>query len=424
MTRLNQSDLDELDKVTANITAPILLEYVWWVLKEAQSLQIKQLYFLARDGYILHKIACLLCEKYHIKIACRYIYCSRYSLRIPSLHLIGDECYSLILGGGHRLSPKIILSRAALSATQRREVYQNLGLDFSDEEKILTRKEYENFAKKLKACKVFKKYLVKQSKASYNAAIGYLKQEGLTDGGKVGIVDVGWTGSIQRTLRQLLDSADEQAELTGFYFGMFKSKKSTADGGYKTFYFNHKTRPDKVAKFNNNLFECICSAPHGMTIGYKESAGKYLPILSAYEENPFVIANCNAIYRCCISLIDSHAFGKLNRDLIKKFTALNYRPTLKQASLFANFNFCDDVGESYLLPLAGASSPENLRQLSIFSRLFNLLFKNSLKDRISAPIFWAYGEIALSKQNFFGYKSYLRLNIFIWEMVRIWLKYR
>ena len=35
-----------------------------------------------------------------------------------------------------------------------------------------------------------------------------------------------------------------------------------------------------VPTFCNNLFECFCSAPHGMTTGYSECDGKIIPVLS------------------------------------------------------------------------------------------------------------------------------------------------
>ncbi|MEG0691598.1 MAG: hypothetical protein RR444_00775 [Oscillospiraceae bacterium] len=62
---MNQQDIDELNGVTEEITAPILFAYVWWVLKEADQIGLKKLYFLARDGYIMHKIACLIALGIH-----------------------------------------------------------------------------------------------------------------------------------------------------------------------------------------------------------------------------------------------------------------------------------------------------------------------------------------------------------------------
>lgn len=66
--------------------APVLYAYIYWVLKEAKKRDIHTLYFLARDGYIMNKIARVICENEELDICCRYLYCSRMSLRMPTYH--------------------------------------------------------------------------------------------------------------------------------------------------------------------------------------------------------------------------------------------------------------------------------------------------------------------------------------------------
>ena len=84
--------------------APVLYGYVCWVLKEAEKRGICTLYFLSRDGYILRKIAQQICEKKKMRIECRYLYCSRASLRMPAYHLIGEEAYRLLFQGGYHVT--------------------------------------------------------------------------------------------------------------------------------------------------------------------------------------------------------------------------------------------------------------------------------------------------------------------------------
>ena len=74
-----------------NVTAPILLPYVQWIVSLCIEKKIKRIYFLARDGYILMKIAEVVCDKLDVKLDLRYLYCSRYSLRLPLYHILGNE---------------------------------------------------------------------------------------------------------------------------------------------------------------------------------------------------------------------------------------------------------------------------------------------------------------------------------------------
>ena len=74
--------------VCRNYTAPVLLNYIWWILKEADKRKIDKLYFLARDGFIMQQIAVCLCEIFNLSIQCRYLYTSRAALRMPTYCLL------------------------------------------------------------------------------------------------------------------------------------------------------------------------------------------------------------------------------------------------------------------------------------------------------------------------------------------------
>ncbi|MFR1474267.1 MAG: hypothetical protein ACLSB9_00195 [Hydrogeniiclostridium mannosilyticum] len=60
----------------------------------------------------------------------------------------------------------------------------------------------------------------------------------MLDGDPVAVVDTGWTGSIQRSLRQLLRSAGGNGGISGFCFGLYQEPKDPADGDYMAWYFS------------------------------------------------------------------------------------------------------------------------------------------------------------------------------------------
>ena len=95
-----------------DIVGPVMLEYTRWIISESQKKGIKKLYFLARDGYLLSKIAKMIVEKQGLDIDCRYLYCSRASLRMPSYHIIDEnEMYDILLRGGYYVTPKSLFQR-------------------------------------------------------------------------------------------------------------------------------------------------------------------------------------------------------------------------------------------------------------------------------------------------------------------------
>ena len=103
------------DQIYVTLWAPALVQYVAWVLEEAQKNRQKRLYFLARDAYPMYLVAKKMVEYLHIPIEICYLRVSRYALRIPEYHLLGDACLDRIFLSGIDISFYQILNRAALS---------------------------------------------------------------------------------------------------------------------------------------------------------------------------------------------------------------------------------------------------------------------------------------------------------------------
>lgn len=415
-----------LDRISQFVAGPVLFSYIWWVLIEARRKGIKTLYFLARDGYVLQNIASDFCVKYSLNIECRYLYCSRASLRIPTYHLIGNEAYDLLFLYGYQVTPYSLLSRIDLSDAERSAVYEEIGLMFATENQRLTKRAFRNLTQKLRNSKVFQKYVQQKSKAAYAYTIGYLQQEKLLDCNSVAIVDSGWTGSMQRSLRQLLESAGYRGSITGFYFGMFVDPKEEKDGEYLTWYFN-KSSPkcDKIL-FCNNLFECILSAPHGMTFGYTKENGKYLPVL-AETPAPSSLDKINtqldgilsfaeqALHCTNFESFNAKALYKLTQKLIHRLMAF---PTKEEVRIYGDFLFCDDTTECYQMNLADASQVQQLRGYLILPRIFRRILSKSESSQY-AELFWPYGTLAfVAPLNQIWY----RINIYIWEWFRYTVK--
>lgn len=78
------------DEVFLHVYAPIMMEYVEWVLREARREGKQRLYFLARDGYMMYLAACRLAEDRNLDIAVRYLKISRLAVR-SALSGIGAE---------------------------------------------------------------------------------------------------------------------------------------------------------------------------------------------------------------------------------------------------------------------------------------------------------------------------------------------
>ena len=109
-------------EIYERVLAPTLYEYVLWVLQETLQSGKKRLYFLARDGYQMYLAAQQLCKQYDLDIECRYLKVSRYAVRVPEYHLLGERCLERICVGGIDVTFEKIMQRAALTDKEAEEI--------------------------------------------------------------------------------------------------------------------------------------------------------------------------------------------------------------------------------------------------------------------------------------------------------------
>ncbi len=409
-------------RLTAQVTAPVLFAYVWYVLREAEAMGLKRLYFLARDGYVLLEIAREIAAVHPVNLELRYLYCSRASLRMPTYHRIApEEALDLLLHRGTNLTRRHILDRAHLTDAQRKAVYEQLHCREEEEQTPLTEGAFAAFCQSLRSSSLFLDYVNQNSREAYDAAMGYFRQEGLTDSISFGIVDSGWTGSMQRSLRQL---SDEIPPITGFYFGMFARPQAAEDGTYRTWYFSADSSIGIRTKFSNNVFECMCAAAHGMTMGYrKETDTRYVPVCRETAANramhPVIetqLEVCRRFAAQCAQQIsyDSFPDRTLHRISRKLLQGLMYRTDRAEAEAFADFPFCDDVTESYTSTLVRRGQETVLREHMLLHRLLRRLRGR----KPSEELFWMYGTLAVSSLRL---KALCRPALRAWDILRYWI---
>ena len=164
------------EDVCRQYTAPILTNYVWWILHEAEARGINRIYFLARDGLILKNIAEELCTTFSLRISCHYLYVSRAALRMPTYHFIGEEAYKLLLGYSYQVTPVSMLQRALLPEEVINKILHEIDCPDAKRNVLLTRIETEELAEKIRKCPTYCDAVWKESKHAYPVIIDYFRQ--------------------------------------------------------------------------------------------------------------------------------------------------------------------------------------------------------------------------------------------------------
>lgn len=399
------------EKITAEVIAPVMYGFVNYIMKSAAENGIKTLYFLARDGFLMQKIAEQIKAARGYSVKLRYLYCSRVSLRLAAISVMPrEEAYSLLLMSGVSVTPKSLLDRLYLTREQREEIYGDIGFT-ADENGLLSKAELGSLTERLKNSRAYNSALDKIGKERYPLCTGYLRNN-IDLSEKFAIADTGWTGSVQHTLSLLLHSMGYEERLTGYYFGLY-NKQNPLDGDYYTYAFSKNRSVLGAAKFNNHLFEAICSAPHGMTVGYEQREGEIAPLFDKRENlngrNLFILTIQQGVIAYAenpVGFDESNKQGDLDR-----MYRLMFKPPKAFAQLCGSLYFSDDISEERPFPMAEKLDDKRLRSLILPVRMYRKLIH---ADSAARPVFWPYGSLALSDKG-----GFYRLNSLIWEI--LWL---
>ncbi|GAB1545549.1 hypothetical protein NUACC21_82250 [Scytonema sp. NUACC21] len=299
LTRL-QSQETSFDKqviwnTTASVVAPLLFGFVHWCLLEAQKRGIQRLYFVARDGQILQKVAQVICKSWGFKIDCRYLYGSRQAWHQPALQDIGKEQLEWILAHSDAdvrfLSIRSICERVNITPEQIKDILSRYNFPEAKWDVNLQLHE-RKLLRQVFTEKGITELIISTAATYREKVIGYFRQEGLDDGVPFGFVDVGWSGNIQRSFSKLLNIAGLYPEsgICGFYFALENQVKPfQKDRSLAYFYNDLESSYDRrlICKYRC-LFELFVAADHGSTMNYKLCGERYIPVLR-YPKNEHAI---------------------------------------------------------------------------------------------------------------------------------------
>lgn len=284
--RLLRPEAQPIERIGACLGGPLLYGYIDAVLRDAFREGIKRIYFLARDGQILLKIAQTISDEKKCDLDLRYLYVSRQVCYLASLFEITQrEIYwlkdfmftfkdlAIRLDEDpqklYLLLPKSLQDRmGGLDQRLSAVLMQELG-EYLMSDNVLNRKIRHR-------CEALRKLLY-----------DYLKQEGFFENEVVWLVDIGWSGRMQDSLYKSISFYEPTNKIIYHYFGMSGNGRARHTH-YTNMYNDKKAYIDLQMELRTHVpfMEVLTSADHGTTMSYvQNSTGKVDPVLDAFEDS-------------------------------------------------------------------------------------------------------------------------------------------
>lgn len=329
-------------KYGMEVLAPLLYVYSVWLHRESEKKQLRKLFFLARDGYLLQKVYQIIHKDKAIPN--EYLYVSRRALRIPAFYTCNELAeYITFIPKNKFLSRDEVFDIFGLDSDDN-YLWKEAGYDEDDlifTNSIIEDNRFNVFYKKIES----KSKVV--AKESYEMFVDYLKNNDFW--GNVGIVDVGWAGTIQKCLSRITDTMNEKINIFGFYVGLTKDAESSINGkGFIPAFYQ-----PQVA--TAGLFEYPFLAHEGSLKRLVRMNGVIMPETCAYEynndeQNKYYI---NEIQNGVLDGVELLNKSMVMEDVAtadevyKALFRITKKPTLKESVIFGDMLFYD--GASYYL---------------------------------------------------------------------------
>lgn len=254
----------------------LLVGFCEWIHRNKEHNKIETIYFMARDGYIVKRAYNIL----YPDDKTQYMYISRRSLSLPSIHLTDNidgvlDCMVL--------PPMfdIITFLQNINLTYD-EVEKEVIKSGIEKDEIFFRSDIYDNKKIIELLKlIFEKIKIK-AKEKYDCFNEYLNQ--LNFCGKIAVIDIGWHNSIQKNLINIVSNRD--VNIYGYYLGIYddakRIEKPHSAEGFLYSYNTEKNRQIQTFAFVS-LLESLFLAQEGTTITYKYLNKEVVPELAKYE---------------------------------------------------------------------------------------------------------------------------------------------
>jgi FMN phosphatase YigB (HAD superfamily) len=271
--------------VSANMSGLLLFAFVAWILREAAQRNLRTLYFFSRDGEILLRIARELMPTLAKPIDCQYLYVSRQSLHLPGVTDLGQPERDWMLGNPGPGSLSHLLERLDTDGEEfLRLLPAESPLHHINPHTRMTSDAMAAMSDALDT-EAVKDLILERAASRRVACLDYLKGMNLLAPGPIGVVDIGWRASLQRSLCRTISTVEPHfaGRLHGFYLGL---SNPYTDAGSLAEFSALCPNGDFSWAARGPLFEILCAAHHGTVTRYERGPdGMAAPVLAS-ESNP------------------------------------------------------------------------------------------------------------------------------------------
>lgn len=357
--------------VGCNVAAPLLISHVIWLLHKAQADGVKKLFFIARDGQILLRIAKVFALRICPNIELVYMYSSRNALLFPSIVDDLEEHWDWIFARTSSLTLRMIFARMHYDVGDFFVELKERGFCESSWDDNLDLNDISHLKKWLSEAHI-KERIELDSRAARVLLLKYIDDIGVLEESASAFVDVGWNGTLQRSISKILDIEGYSRPVKGYYFGLLNRKKNkSSDELLANFVDQTGINRFSDIEYFVPLVELFVAATHGGTVAYESIGDEVRPKLRSKCNEKALSWGLDTLQCSIIALAvasskveDLKGFAKeLGTIGIRNFKLFSQFPSNEEAKVFGSYLDAEDQNELKYRKLASPYRFSELRRV-------------------------------------------------------------
>jgi predicted HAD superfamily hydrolase/exopolysaccharide biosynthesis predicted pyruvyltransferase EpsI len=360
---------DTLGKSTG---ALLVGSFLVWLLERARVNDIDTLYFCSRDGYVLFKAWDALGLTGASGIDVKYLPVSRKVLLLSSGYLDSTEQmldkqlvqFLSIRSSGSTIQS--MLNRAGL------EKCEGLVNTLETRFKSLDEPFLDDQIQVFQACLRENSVEIYRALATlHQSTRAFLRQEGLFTSNRNAIVDLGWHGNLQKSLKRIVREDSKENFLAGFYYGLWPAASGNryASGFMESCFGTDFLGHDEQLALSQSvaILEELHTAPHGSVANYTfHKSGEWRPVFGwdSQQENqyfqfakPFQDAVIEELIDKFVNSSDKQLEVYTRDAALRAIGAVLLTPTKEESEYLGKLSHGETFGHDDLKPVVDPSLP-------------------------------------------------------------------
>ncbi len=363
-----------------NVAAPLLATMVDWMIERVRRQQPEILLFLSRDGRIIREVWEARCPPDLAGLPTRYALASRRALRVASLERIDGDLLRLLTHHAEGLPFRELFDSLHLPGQRIEAVIREHSA--VDPHAPYHRRQAATAAQVLH---LLGQDIQRRAGEEREAYLRYLDSLELDGARRVGIVDIGWHGSLQAALARLLRRRNPDIATRGYYLALFggaskwRSDRDSMEGCLLQ-EGEPRVREGELADCVE-LLEFLFSSTEPGLLCFHEKDGRAVPVFmedrrSAYQKEALDALREGILEEIGESVPDAG-------EAYRRFRRLAFHPTREEARFLGRLQARRGFGKAGLLqPFAQPGNP-----------VFNILhwgrLYRSFKEALWRNGYWA-----------------------------------